>query len=97
LDHIGFAFREYDYLGIVFRNEETGEEAVRLRAVGARAAFKDLQRQRLVEFETAICNFYTDLFEFFRRIVQIFLKLDGSEYIGILQTVSCSRICRAKG
>ncbi|KAE9374279.1 hypothetical protein N431DRAFT_481528 [Stipitochalara longipes BDJ] len=72
LDHIGLAFREYEYLCKVFKHEDNEKEARR-----ARAAFKDFQKSGLVEFETAICNFYTDLFEFFRRIVHIFRKRDG--------------------
>ena len=77
LEKIGLAFGEYDFLCKVFKNEEP--EDTREEAGRARAALKTLQEQQLVEFETAICDFYTDLFEFFRRVVQIFRKSDGSE------------------
>jgi hypothetical protein len=84
LERIGTAFREYEYLSMVL-NDETQELNVEKKAnrKTVKAVLKDLRILRgpgLAKLEAALCDFYTDLFEFFSRIVYIFRKRDGSKY-----------------
>jgi hypothetical protein len=70
-------------------NDETQELNVdqKKNRKTTKAVLKDLRILKgpsLAKLEAALCDFYTDLFEFFCRIVYIFRKRDGSKYRSIV-------------
>jgi hypothetical protein len=85
LEHIGTAFREYEYLSMVLK-DETRELNVKEKKNGktTKALLKDLRGPGLAKLEAALCDFYTDLFEFFSKIVYIFRKRDGSKCLSMV-------------
>jgi hypothetical protein len=92
LERIGTAFREYECLSMVL-NDETKELNVgkKKNRKTTKAVLKDLTLLKgpgLAKLEVALCDFYTDLFEFFCKIVYIFRKRDGSKYRSIVEEFS---------